>query len=218
MMLLPIAAAAAAAYWFTHRTPGGGFTIKPDGSAASSAAATIARIAGPALAKTGLPVQLAIAQAMVETGWGRAVPGHNWFGIKGTGPAGTVKAPTKEEFSPGKVSRQVSGFRRYNSAEQSVKDWGRFVAEQVRYRPAVKMSPGGALLWLWAMGYATATRYPQTVAAVSAGVARRLNNPKLQITLTPAQLALAKKLGTIPAGKSRRNAAVALYRSGAFPT
>lgn len=217
MIILPLAAAAAV-YWLAKRAKSGdGFSIKPDGTAASSAAATIARIAGPVLAKSGLPVSLAISQAMLETSWGRAVPGNNWFGIKGTGPAGTVKAGTKEEFAPGKIVRKVSNFRRYASAEQSVKDWRQFLASQVRYRPALQMSPGGALLWLWAMGYATSTHYPQTVAGVSAGVAKRLGNPKLKITLSPAQLALAKKLGTIPAGKARRNAAVTLYRSGAFP-
>ena len=47
----------------------------------------------------GVPAAVTIAQAIDESGWGKselAVEAHNLFGIKGTGPAGSVTMPTTE--------------------------------------------------------------------------------------------------------------------------
>ena len=47
----------------------------------------------------GIPASVTIAQAILESGWGRsslARISKNYFGIKGTGPAGYVLLPTKE--------------------------------------------------------------------------------------------------------------------------
>ena len=47
----------------------------------------------------GVPAAVTIAQAIEESAWGRsslAAQYHNLFGIKGTGPAGSVSLPTSE--------------------------------------------------------------------------------------------------------------------------
>jgi membrane-bound lytic murein transglycosylase B len=45
--------------------------------------------------KYGVPAEVTMAQAALETGWGRSIiEGYNLFGMKGTGPAGTVKKKT----------------------------------------------------------------------------------------------------------------------------
>ncbi len=36
-----------------------------------------------AQALTGVPASVSLAQAALESGWGRHAPGHNFFGIKG---------------------------------------------------------------------------------------------------------------------------------------
>lgn len=166
-------------------------------------------------AGAGRLLPLAVAQAMLETGYGRAVPGQNWYGIKGRGPAGVVNVPTREEFAPGVVTRLRANFRAYNSAADSVRDYLRFITSG-QYAPAAKMSPGGAALWIWAMGYATASNYPAALAAVSASSAKLAGNPALRFTLSSAQATLAAELRRLPAGRARRAAAHA--RRGQWPT
>ncbi|MFA5385294.1 MAG: glucosaminidase domain-containing protein [Eubacteriales bacterium] len=59
--------------------------------------------------KTGLFSSLTLAQAALETGWGKFIPAdkdtgkvsNNLFGIKGTGPAGSVICGTEEENPDG---------------------------------------------------------------------------------------------------------------------
>src|SRR5262249_44453450 len=64
--------------------------------------AFISQIAPGAVAaqqRYGVPASVTIAQAIDESGWGRselASQDHNLFGIKGTGPAGSVEMPTQE--------------------------------------------------------------------------------------------------------------------------
>jgi hypothetical protein len=63
-----------------------------------------------AKAATGVPASVTVAQAILETGWGKHTIGEakNLFGIKGRGPAGSVRAPTRE-YSNGKwISMPIS--------------------------------------------------------------------------------------------------------------
>jgi flagellum-specific peptidoglycan hydrolase FlgJ len=55
--------------------------------------------AGAAQQRYGVPASVTIAQAIEESAWGQsslAAEYHNLFGIKGTGPAGSVTLPTQE--------------------------------------------------------------------------------------------------------------------------
>lgn len=213
-MIIPAIALATWAVWRATTQPT--VKIRPDGSTAASAAATLARAAAGPCKRAKIPLSICVAIGMAETGWGRAVPGNNWFGIRGVGPAGAVTVPTKEELVPGEITRMRGKFRRYPDAAAAAVDWTRFVGTE-RYRPAWRMDRGGAVLWLWAMGYSTASNWPAFVAAVSRGVARRLGAPAFGFALSAPQLALAKKLATIPAGSRRRAAARAVYEAGKWP-
>lgn len=213
-MIIPALALATWAIWRAAKPAT--VKIRPDGSTAGSAAATLARAAAKPCDKAKIPLSVCVAIGMAETGYGRGVPGNNWFGIRGVGPAGSVTVPTKEELQPGQVERMKGKFRRYPDAAAAALDWTRFVST-ARYKPAWKMDRGGAVLWLWAMGYSTASNWPRFVAAISRGVAKRLAAPAFAFELTPQQLALAKKLATIPAGGKRRAAARAVYEAGKWP-
>lgn len=214
-MIIPAIALATWAIWRAAKKPT--VKIRPDGSTAGSAAATLARAAARPCDQAKIPLSVCVAIGMAETGYGRAVPGNNWFGIRGVGPAGSVTVPTKEELRPGKIERMKGKFRRYPDAAAAALDWTRFVSTS-RYKPAWKMDRGGAVLWIWSMGYSTASNWPRFVAAISRGVAKRLAAPAFAFELTPQQLALAKKLATIPAGSKRRAAARAVYEAGKWPT
>ena len=70
---------------------------------------------------TGLPASIVAAQGILETAWGRSIPGdiytkkfsYNLFGIKGTGPNGSVNIKT-HEFINGEKVLIMAKFRAYN--------------------------------------------------------------------------------------------------------
>ncbi|HEY2241524.1 MAG TPA: glucosaminidase domain-containing protein, partial [Streptosporangiaceae bacterium] len=68
----------------------------------------------------GVPAAVTIAQAIDESDWGRsslASEDHNLFGIKGTGPAGTVALPTHEVYD-GETVSITAQFRVYDDLGQ----------------------------------------------------------------------------------------------------
>lgn len=216
MALLPLAAAAATAWalWKPKATT----MLDPSKfrDAQSKFAATLYNIAAPICAASGAQLSLALAQAAVETGWGRSIPANNLYGMKGAGP-GSVTVATREEQVPGQPTRETASFRGYQNWADSVTAWARYITAPRNKPPVRDPSPGSWLAWYWAQGYATASRYPQTVAAVSRSVARRLNRPELAITLSPPVLAVVADLSKLPA-RQRATEAKALAAKGAWPT
>ncbi|MGH3068097.1 MAG: glucosaminidase domain-containing protein, partial [Streptosporangiaceae bacterium] len=87
----------------------------------------------------GVPAAVTIAQAIDESGWGLsqlAAQDHNLFGIKGTGPAGSVPMPTQEYVNGQPVSTSAS-FRVYHDAAESIDDHGRLLARSGYYQQAM---------------------------------------------------------------------------------
>ena len=87
----------------------------------------------------GVPAAVTIAQAIDESGWGQsqlAAQDHNLFGIKGTGPAGSVPLPTQEYVNGQPVSTSAS-FRVYHDLAESIDDHGRLLAESGYYQQAM---------------------------------------------------------------------------------
>jgi flagellum-specific peptidoglycan hydrolase FlgJ/LysM repeat protein len=89
--------------------------------------------------KYGVPASVTIAQAILESGWGKSSlsrDAHNLFGIKGSGPAGSITVPTKE-FLNGKWVTVNAAFRRYHSDAESIADHAKLLAESGYYRKAM---------------------------------------------------------------------------------
>ena len=87
----------------------------------------------------GVPAAVTIAQAIDESGWGQselAARDHNLFGIKGTGPAGSVPLPTQEYVNGQPVSTSAS-FRAYHDVAESIDDHGRLLARSGYYQQAM---------------------------------------------------------------------------------
>jgi flagellum-specific peptidoglycan hydrolase FlgJ len=87
----------------------------------------------------GVPAAVTIAQAIDESGWGQselAAQDHNLFGIKGTGPAGSVPLPTQEYVNGQPVSTSAS-FRAYHNVAESIDDHGRLLARSGYYQQAM---------------------------------------------------------------------------------
>ena len=104
--------------------------------------AFISQVAPGAVAaqrRYGIPAAVTIAQAIDESGWGQselATADHNLFGIKGTGPAGTVVRPT-EEYLDGSWVATTASFRVYHSVAESIADHSRLLATGESYQQAM---------------------------------------------------------------------------------
>ena len=112
-----------------------------------------------------VPASVTIAQAIVESEWGRSGlsrDAHNYFGIKagsGSGPAGVVSMNTREVYDGQDVVIK-DGFKAYHNAYESVMDHGRILAKNSRYAAAFKTSdPVEFARRVHAGGYATDPEY-----------------------------------------------------------
>jgi len=95
---------------------------------------------------TGVPASVTVAQAILESDWGRSRlsrEGNNLFGIKAlgsvTGPAGVVTLATWEHVDTGDVVVDAP-FKAYYTLEQSIDDHGGFFTRNKRYRAALAVA------------------------------------------------------------------------------
>lgn len=125
----------------------------------------------------GVDPNALLAQAALETGWGKSVPAQsggsssfNLFGIKAgsSWPGATANVPTLE-FAEGVAVRRVERFRAYDSPADSFSDYARLIGTNPRYENAV--GAGGDVATfasaLQAGGYATDPNYAQKVVALA---------------------------------------------------
>jgi peptidoglycan hydrolase FlgJ len=117
-----------------------------------------------------------IAQAALETNWGRNLPGssNNLFGMKAAhGWAGpTVSAPTRE-FTNGVASDTNAQFRSYASSAQSFQDYVALLQSNPRYATALNTG-GDVQAFATALqrgGYATDPDYARKVSAIAQNIA-----------------------------------------------
>jgi flagellum-specific peptidoglycan hydrolase FlgJ len=122
--------------------------------------------------KSGVPASVTIAQAILESDWGRsrlATEAKNLFGIKAFGRPGTAgiyTAPTWEVYG-GQNTTVLAAFRAYNTLEDSIEDHGNWFHDNSRYWPAlaVKDDPRAFARAIHAAGYATDPAYaPKLIA------------------------------------------------------
>ena len=128
---------------------------------------SIAKGAMEAQQKYGVPASVTIAQAILESGWGKHdLNAHNLFGIKGTGPAGSVTVPTKE-YVNGQWITIHAAFRAYHNAAESMEDHGRLLATSGYYTKAmsVRGDPRAFANALTGV-YATAPNYGQSLISL----------------------------------------------------
>ena len=132
-----------------------------------------------AASELGLPAEALLAQAALETGWGRHVmsgadggSSHNLFGIKADQrwQGGSVRQETLE-FESGLAVRRREQFRSYDSFEQSFQDYVAFVKGSPRYEEAVSKAgePESYFKALQDAGYATDPAYADKILRVMQG-------------------------------------------------
>jgi flagellar protein FlgJ len=115
----------------------------------------------------GVPVSVTIAQAILESDWGRSRlsrQGNNLFGIKApgavSGPAGVVSLATWEHLDDSDVLVQAP-FKAYYTIDQSIEDHDGFFTRNRRYASALALG-GDPVAFAHAIqdaGYATDPDY-----------------------------------------------------------
>jgi hypothetical protein len=117
--------------------------------------------------RTGLDPRLVLAQAALETGYGRSAPGQNYFGIKSHGRAGGNTLQT-QEFEGGRMVSQPASFRGYESPEQSFNDYADFLLTNPRYGGVLSASGiENQIAEMAKSGYATDPNYGAKLANIA---------------------------------------------------
>lgn len=115
---------------------------------------------------TGIPASITIAQAILESGWGRsalATEANNYFGIKATAhltPDQYIEMPT-HEFVDGRSTPKMAKFARYTSPAESFASHARLISSAPRYAPCMAEvgSAAGFAAELQVCGYSTNPDY-----------------------------------------------------------
>lgn len=114
----------------------------------------------------GVDPRLIMAQAALETGWGKSVASNNFFGIKATGEEPSVELATKEEIN-GELVGVRDRFRAYSDPEESFEDYANFLATNDRYLPLLAAKGLDAQLEaLGKSGYATDSQYVKKLRSI----------------------------------------------------
>ena len=122
----------------------------------------------------GVDPRSLIAQAALETGWGKSQPGgdsNNFFGVKaGAGWDGASRLASTQEFESGVGSSVDARFRAYGSASESVNDYVHVIRDNPRYAAALNTGDNvqAFAAALQQGGYATDPEYARKLVAVAA--------------------------------------------------
>jgi flagellar protein FlgJ len=148
------------------------------GKPAEGAHPFIARLLRPAqeaAQQSGLHPHLILAQAALESGWGKreipaadGSPSHNLFGIKATGDwRGKTTEITTTEYINGVKQKVKAAFRVYDSYEHALSDYAKLLTKNPRYRGVVQSDSAeqGAKA-LQAGGYATDPAYAKKLITI----------------------------------------------------
>ena len=112
-----------------------------------------------------------IAQAIVESGWGKsslASKYHNYFGLKcgGAWKGKSVNMATKEEYKVGTLTNIRDNFRVYDSMEDGVKGYFDFINTSRYANLRGVKNPEEYCRRIKADGYATSSKYVDTLLRV----------------------------------------------------
>lgn len=145
-----------------------------DASTPTAFVNSIMPYAKKAAAELGIDPRAIVAQAALETGWGKHVmedkqgkPSLNLFGIKsGAGWQGNKATVETTEYRQNVAVREVADFRSYNNLDHVFDDYVDFLKNNPRYADALRESRS-ATDWgthLQKAGYATDPEYGKKIA------------------------------------------------------
>ncbi|MGH1472246.1 MAG: flagellar assembly peptidoglycan hydrolase FlgJ [Cellvibrionaceae bacterium] len=128
--------------------------------------------------KLGVDPKVIVAQAALETGWGKHIisdqqgkSSHNLFNIKADHRwNGDRVSVTTVEYRDGIAKKEAANFRHYHSLIDSFNDYVSFIENQPRYQEALNTSnPQDYIQSLQASGYATDPHYAKKIMSIFNG-------------------------------------------------
>jgi peptidoglycan hydrolase FlgJ len=139
--------------------------------------ATMLPLAKDAAARIGVDPTVLVAQAALETGWGKSImrqsdgsSSHNLFGIKAQGGwQGPEARAITSEFRDGKMVKETADFRSYDSYADSFHDLVSFLQNNNRYQATLKSAdnPEQFVKELQKAGYATDPGYASKITQIA---------------------------------------------------
>ncbi|MCY1486810.1 Peptidoglycan hydrolase FlgJ [compost metagenome] len=133
-------------------------------------------MAEKAAERIGVDPRYLVAQAALETGWGKSIirqqdgsSSHNLFGIKSHGWDGKSARVLTTEYKGGEAVKEAANFRAYESFQQSFHDYVSFLQNNGRYETALDSTanPERFVKELQRAGYATDPNYARKVAQIA---------------------------------------------------
>ncbi|WP_043310586.1 flagellar assembly peptidoglycan hydrolase FlgJ [Pseudomonas sp. ML96] len=138
---------------------------------------TMLPLAEEAAQKIGVDARYLVAQAALETGWGKSIiqqsdgsSSHNLFGIKAHGGwQGESARVLTTEYKGGEAVKEAASFRAYDSYRQSFNDYVSFLQGNGRYQEALDATenPERFVRELQEAGYATDPQYARKIAQIA---------------------------------------------------
>jgi len=139
--------------------------------------ATMLPLAKDAAARIGVDPTVLVAQAALETGWGKSImrqsdgsSSHNLFGIKAQGGwQGPEARAITSEFRDGKMVKETADFRSYDSYASSFHDLVSFLQNNNRYQATLNSAdnPEQFVKELQKAGYATDPGYASKISQIA---------------------------------------------------
>jgi flagellar protein FlgJ len=139
--------------------------------------ATMLPLAKDAAARIGVDPTVLVAQAALETGWGKSIMrsqdgsnSHNLFGIKAQGGwQGPEARAITSEFRDGQMVKETADFRSYDSYADSFHDLVTVLQSNNRYQGVLKSAdnPEQFVKELQKAGYATDPDYASKISQIA---------------------------------------------------
>lgn len=167
--------------------------------------AFIQQLLGPVLLaseQSGIPHQLILAQAALESGWGKneiklenGKNSYNLFGIKaGAGWQGASTEITTTEYIDNNPTQVKDKFRVYSSYYESIQDYISFISQNKRYSEVGKQhSAEQAAVAIHKAGYATDPNYANKLI----GLIQHINQISQSLLPTSRSAARANTLDNL---------------------
>ncbi len=143
---------------------------------------TMLPMAEQAAQRLGVDPKYLVAQAALETGWGKHMQrssdgqsSHNLFGIKSHGWKGRSATANTTEVINGKEVRIKDSFRQYDSFAHSFNDYVDFLQRNPRYQKALQAAgnPENYVRELQRAGYATDPNYAAKISSIARRIAQQ---------------------------------------------
>lgn len=130
--------------------------------------ATIGPAAQTCARRTGVPASVTVAQAALESSWGKNCPGFNLFGIKADSSwSGPFTTQETHEVVRGQTILITAEFRAYQDWNGSIEDHAAFLVSNPRYKPAFATQNAVEFAkQLQACGYATDPLYADKLISI----------------------------------------------------